>query len=77
LQELQAFLKLQSWLGVFGVQYLDTSVLAISEENVPVEMTRDRVNISLPFSPNEGDELANLKVLWSFDPMVKLKKCCK
>jgi hypothetical protein len=76
LQELQAFLKLQSLLGIFGVQYLDASVPALNAKDVPVEMTRERVNITLPFVLNEGDEQANFEVLWRFDPMIKLAKCC-
>jgi hypothetical protein len=76
LQELQAFLKLQSLRGIFGVQYLDASVPALNADNVPVEMTRERVNMTLPFVLNEGDELANFEVLWRFDPMIKLAKCC-
>ncbi|KAB2104689.1 hypothetical protein AG0111_0g7027 [Alternaria gaisen] len=63
LQELQAFLKLQSLLGIFGVQYLNASALALNAKDVPVEMTRERANITFPFVLNEGDEQANLEVL--------------
>lgn len=76
LKELQAFLRLQDLLDIFGIQFLDATVSAHDADSIPVEITRERCNITLPFTVDNGDENGNFEVLWRFDPMVKLKKCC-